>query len=94
MDSGMTDEKFKEMIEHGRRSRMVMIMVAVYKNPHDFPHKYVGRVWFIGKGKHWASNDMYVVRDTIEEVRAAVPKWMTRLGRSEDEDPVVVETYM
>lgn len=42
MNAGMTDDKFINMVNHARRSRLITAMVAVYKKPLDFTCRNVG----------------------------------------------------
>lgn len=64
-------------------------IIVVYKNPLDYPGKYVARLW----GKNNATN-MVVVKNSLEEIRKAIPKGMQRLKATSKDDPVIVETYI
>ena len=94
MGAGMTNEEFAVAVNHGRNSKMVAVMVAVYDHPKDFPESYVARVHFIGRGRHWPSPEIFIVRATLEEVRAAIPAGMHRMNRQPTDDPCIVETYL
>jgi len=64
-------------------------VIVIYKNQKDYPDKYVARLWDIkNKPTHYA-----VVKDTLEEVREAIPSGMCRMGPSSKDDPVIVETW-
>ncbi|MGD9567541.1 MAG: hypothetical protein AB7V48_04365 [Sedimentibacter sp.] len=65
-------------------------IIVVYKNPLDYPNKYVARLWGI---KNNATN-MVVIKDSLEEIRKAIPKGMQRLKATSKDDPVIVETYI
>ena len=94
MGAGMTNEEFAVAVNHGRNSKMVAVMVAVYDHPKDFPESYVARVHIVGRGRHWPSPTIFIVRDTLEAVRAAIPAGMHRMNRSPNDDPCIVETYL
>ena len=93
MISGMTDKEFAKMVNHGRKSKLLAIIVAVYEHPRDFPRSYVARVHIVGKIRHWPSPNIFIVRDTLAEVRAAIPAGMHRMNRLPADDPCIVETY-
>ena len=94
MVTGMTDEEFTRAVNHGRGSKLLAIVVAVYDHPKDYPQSYVARVHIVGRGRHWPSPSIFIVRDTLEDVRAAIPAGMHRMNRSPTDDPCIVETYM
>lgn len=67
-----------------------MITIAIYKNPSDFPGKYVARR-FVGETPELQE---LAVADTLEEVRQAVPDGMVLITRSPDDDPCIYETWV
>ena len=93
MISGMTDKEFAKMVNHGRKSKLLAIIVAVYEHPRDFPRSYVARVHIVSKKRHWPSPNIFIIRDTLAEVRAAIPAGMHRTNRLPADDPCIVETY-
>lgn len=94
MGTGMTNQEFAKAVNHGRQSRMVALLVVVYEHPEDFPESYVARVYFVNKGRSWPSQEIFIVKDTLDEVRAAIPPGMFRMKRSSEDDPCIVETYL
>ena len=90
----MTNEEFAKTVGHGRNSKLLAIMVTIYEHPKDYPKSYVARVHIVGRGRHWPSPTIFIVRDTLEEVRAAIPAGMHRMNRSPNDDPCIVETYL
>lgn len=65
-------------------------VIAVYKNPSDYPGKYVARVFDMNRPTNLA-----VVAETYEELLEAIPtQAMTRMERSAKDDPVIVETWI
>lgn len=65
-------------------------IIAVYKSPTDYPGKYVARLWDIRNNP----TQFIVVKDSIEEIRTAIPNQMTRLGPNSMDDPVIIETWI
>lgn len=68
---------------------------TIYRNPRDFPGKYVVRKWLIVKGVEGPvpTEDKYVA-DTIEEVRLRIPSGFVRIERMMEDDPVIVESWV
>lgn len=64
-------------------------IIVVYKNPSDYPGKYVARLWTLDKPTEFA-----IIKDTLAEVRAAIPAGFTMLAPSVGDDPVIVETWI
>ena len=91
---GMADEEFAKAVNHGRNSKLLAVVVAVYDHPKDYPHSYVARVHIVGNGMHWPSTRTYIVRDSLEAVREAIPAEMHRMNRLPTDDPCIVETYL
>lgn len=94
MRSGMTDEEFAKIVNHGRDSKLIAVVVAVYDHPKDYPQSYAARVHIVSRGRHWPSPNIFIVRVTLEEVRAAIPAGMHRMNRQPTDDPCIVETYL
>lgn len=96
MNAGLTNDEFCQLINSGRKSRMASIIVTVYDHPQDFPHGYVARAHIIAhSGKAaYASQMIYIGRETIEEVRAAIPPDMVKMVRHPQDDPAILETYI
>ena len=96
MNAGLTNDKFCQLINSGRKSRMASVIVTVYDHPQDFPHGYLARAHIIahdGKAAY-ASQMIYIGRETIEEVRAAIPPDMVKMVRHPQDDPAILETYI
>ncbi|MBQ8698341.1 MAG: hypothetical protein IJ521_05025 [Schwartzia sp.] len=94
MGEKMTNEEFCGVVNREKRRGKGIIMVTLYEHPKDFPESYVARVHFVEKGRQWASPDIFIVHDTLEAARAAVPSGMVNMGRSPMDDPCIVETYI
>jgi len=72
------------------RSLVRVPIVVVYKNPLDYPDKYVARLWDIPS----KPTRYVVIKDSLQDIRASIPEGMQRLGRNSMEDPIIVETYI
>lgn len=96
MNTGLTNDEFCRLVNSRRKSRMASIIVTVYDHPQDFPHGYVARAHIIAhSGKAaYASQMIYIGRETIEEVRAAIPPDMVKMVRHPQDDPAILETYI
>ena len=66
---------------------------TIYHNTKDFPGKYVVRLWDGDQPMRLAS-----VKDTLEAARATIPMDcpapFTRIERTAEDDPVIVETWL
>ena len=96
MKEGLTDEEFRRLVNLGRRSRRIVMIVTVYEHPKDIPDSYVARahVFVHGVKAPYASSAIYIARDTLDAVRAAIPTDMLRICRQPTDDPTIVESYM
>ena len=96
MNAGLTNDEFCRLVNSGRKSRMASIIVTVYDHPQDFPHGYVARIHFIANdGKStYTSPIIYIGRETLDEVHAAIPSDMVKMMRHPQDDPVIIETYV
>lgn len=64
-------------------------LIVIYDNPSDFPGKYVARLWDMDKSTVYA-----VVAGSLAEIRNAIPKTMTCIGRTSQDDPCILETWI
>lgn len=64
-------------------------MIAIYYNPKDFPGKYVGRVYDVDGAKK-----IHSVAGTYKDLKDRIPPWMIRIGRSPNDDPCILETWL
>ena len=96
MKEGLTDEEFHRLVNLWRRSSRIVMIVTVYEHPDDIPDSYVARAHILVHGVKapYASPAIYIARDTLDEVRAAIPADMVKMCRQPTDDPVIVESYM
>lgn len=64
-------------------------LITVYKNPKDFPTKFVARLWDMGQPTEFA-----IIKDTLKEIHESIPEPFYRLGRMVQDDPVIIETWV
>ena len=67
-----------------------MILYTVYKNPIDYPGKFVVRRF---------ENDVpdatpLAVETTIEQARSAIPEGFYNIGRCPDDEPQILEVHI
>lgn len=96
MKEGLTDEEFHRLVNLGRRNSRIVMIVTVYEHPDDISDSYVARAHILVHGvkEPYASPAIYIARDTLDAVRAAIPADMLRICRQPTDDPTIVESYM
>lgn len=67
---------------------------AIYKEPSDFPGKWVVRGWRVGQGCTHAQDIHARVFETLDGARACLPPGLHRMPRQEADDPVVFESWI
>lgn len=74
---------------------MMLSMWVIYDHPLDFPGGYIARKWNIGGGlKPLFATGSTVTGDTLEEVRAKLPRGLYRINRDPRDEPQVVECWL
>lgn len=79
--------------EDEKAEKRELEMYCVYARPLDYPGKFVARRMVIRPGTVEMA-EVVVVKDTLGEVRASLPRGMYRIPRDSSDDPVIVETWM
>lgn len=64
-------------------------IIVVYKKPKDYPTKYIARLWDVDR-----RTNLIATAETLEELRESKPKEMMIMQRHQDDDPVIVETWI
>jgi len=64
-------------------------LIAVYKHPKDFPDSFVARLFISRYPTRYC-----VVRKTYDELFSIKPKGMCVVPRDDDDDPVIVESWL
>lgn len=96
MNAGLTNDEFQRFVNGGRISRKVSVLVAVYDHPQDFRRGYVAKAYILAHGGKSANASamIYIGRETLEAVRAAIPSDMAKILPRPQDDPGILETYM
>ena len=69
-------------------------MWVVYDHPSDYPEHYVARQHVVGTGGDEAT-DRVLASPTLESLRVALAEiGLVCLTRSDEDDPVIVETWL
>lgn len=77
------------------RDDAVLYMWTIYDHPRDMPNKFIARRWAIVRGQDPKPTAHYFAADELDAVRAfLISKHLTRIDRSEYDDPVIVETWL
>ena len=74
-------------------SEIQIPMAVIYEKPKDHPGEYVCRIWE-GVGCH--PTNTAITRSSLEGIQEDIKAagFQTRFPRAEDDDPVIVETWM
>lgn len=70
-----------------------MEMYTVYRDPLDYPGKFVVRRFTIGPGVVTPMQPVFAVGDSLEAVRQRLPEGLMCSARCAEDDPVIVETW-
>jgi endonuclease V-like protein UPF0215 family len=64
-------------------------LICIYKNPADYPGKYVARLWDVDK-----PTNLVAIAESLEEIRETKPPEMVIMQRQPNDDPVIIETWI
>jgi hypothetical protein len=76
--------------------RRILAVVVIYRNPLDYPGKYVvRRQWAGAGGSIEVEDEPIAVVDTLDEARAAVPAEQDAcIARDPHDEPHIVESWI
>jgi len=66
---------------------------TICKHPKDFPNSHTARRHIVKLGECTATADL-IVGKTLENVRSLLPKGLRCVPRAENDDPVIVESWL
>ncbi|TMQ14145.1 MAG: hypothetical protein E6J90_27310 [Deltaproteobacteria bacterium] len=66
---------------------------TIYCSPRDYPGQFVARKFLATAPAPTATSDVFVA-ESLEEVRALLPRGLVRFARSELDDSRIVETWL
>jgi hypothetical protein len=71
-------------------------MWAIYDHPKDFPDSYVAREWRLDQGINPVASGNHMTSKVLDELRERIMKAGCSLcfNRNENDDPVILETWM
>lgn len=69
-------------------------MFVIYDHPADFPDEFVCRRLYLKAGMVFFEADLFARGETLNTVRSQLPAGQIRFGRSSEDDPVIVETWL
>lgn len=73
----------------------VIRMYVITENPSDHPGKLVVREWHIRKGEPAKPlAEFHDISDSLDDARGSIPGGLMMVPRSEDDDPVIVESWL
>lgn len=75
------------------RKKVDFLVWVIYDKPLDYPDKFVARMYFNKKDGVFPSI-YYMLADTLEEIRAMIPKGLARLPPFLQDDKSIVETWI
>lgn len=70
-------------------SDMKAPIITIFKNPKDYPDKYVARLFDLEK-----PTNVFMLSDNYKDLRVKIPRHMHRFPRDERDDPVIVESWL
>lgn len=70
-------------------SECKMPIIVIYKNPKDYPDKYIGRLWDGEKPTNCIAK-----ADNLKDLREKIPNIFVMLSAFANDDPTIVETWI
>ena len=69
----------------------VITLYVVYDHPRDYPDEFVVRRWFMDRPE---LGEPFARGDSLEAVRAELPRILRNLGRHKNDDEAIVEVWI
>lgn len=66
---------------------------TIYDHPADYPDQFVVRAWLVAGGVVIAYHPVGFA-DSLDDARALIPLGRERIDRSDEDDPVIVESWL
>lgn len=64
-------------------------LYIIYKNPGDFPGKFIVRFWIMDK-----PTDFVTVSETLEAARGTIPTGSFNIGKHQSDAPQIIEVWV
>lgn len=93
-------EKFKPLNDSNFIKRIVekeyncINLIVIFQKPDDYPDKCVGRLFIVKNGSVYSSQDVFIVKDSLQEIRNLIPTFYLRFDRSFKDCLSIVESWM
>lgn len=87
------DTKYAEHLQRAALSLGQMLIWTIYDHPKDFADFFVARPLII-RPKTSGPIPMHLMARDLKTLRALLPHGLTRLGRQEADDPVILEVWV
>jgi hypothetical protein len=71
-----------------------LYIYTIYDHPRDHPNHFVVRRRIIGKGIVTIDMEYLVLSDSLQQARESLPAHLVFIGREQQDDPVIVESYI
>ena len=72
----------------------VMYVWQIFEHPADYPDQYVVRRFAVTPGAAVPDTEPWCVTTTLRRARASTPRGLYRLGRSPEDEPQILETWI
>lgn len=71
-----------------------LTIYVVYKNPSDYPGKFVTRAQYVYGRQVHIDPLPAIVSDTLEDARSIIPRTCFKLDRHPQDEPQILETWL
>lgn len=72
-----------------------LVLVTIYDHPLDYPDGYLAREWSVSYGVRDPTPGQVVATGPLEQVRRSlIERGMTRIARSPEDAPAILETWL
>ena len=66
-----------------------MPIITIYKNPSDYPNLYIARIFDFGN-----RTNTITTANSLIAIRKKMPKHLERIRRDNEDDPIIIESYV
>lgn len=70
-----------------------LVIWAIYDHPKDYPDHYIARKWLVTK-EGSKPTEVILADVNLESLRKCLPAGLYCLPRQENDDPVLIETWL
>lgn len=74
---------------------MSLTIFTIYSQPLDYPScRYVVRRWSVSNGTRECDLEPLYTGDDLDEARSHIPANLANVGRTHEDDPVILESWL